>query len=154
MHFAFIFSEYIELLLSERLWKFESTNSFWKWKWKIVLLLFYLFNYDLSKPIFPSVNLQRQPQEVFYEKHLCQSFGPANLLNKRLCFTLNFCKISKNTFFIEDFWATASEFVTEMLIFTSSHSQILFKISVLKTEVGFNWGKASATSRRQSTFYH
>ena len=47
-------------------------------------------------------------------------------------FYCEFCKISKNTFFIEDLWATASEFVTEMLIFTSSRSQILFKISVLE----------------------
>ena len=37
-------------------------------------------------------------------------------------FYCEFCKISKNTFFTEDLWATASEFVTEMF----------FKISVLK----------------------
>ena len=47
-------------------------------------------------------------------------------------FYCEFCKISKNTFFTEDLWATASEFVTEMLIFTSSRSQMFFKISVLK----------------------
>ena len=43
-----------------------------------------------------------------------------------------FCKISKNTFFTEDPWTTAFEFVTEMLIFRSSRSQMFFKISVFK----------------------
>ena len=36
---------------------------------------------------------------------------PATLLKKRLwhrCFLVNFCQISKNTFFTEDLWATAS----------------------------------------------
>ena len=47
-------------------------------------------------------------------------------------FYCEFCKISKNTFFTEDLWATAFEFVTEMLIFTSSRSQMFFKISVPK----------------------
>ena len=47
-------------------------------------------------------------------------------------FYCEFCKISKNTFFAEDLLATASKFVTEMLIFTSSRSQMFFKISVLK----------------------
>ena len=43
-----------------------------------------------------------------------------------------FCEISKNTFFTEYLWTTASEFITEMLIFRSSRSQMFFKISVLK----------------------
>ena len=47
-------------------------------------------------------------------------------------FYCEFYKIAKNTFFTENLWVTASEFVTEMLIFTSSRSQMLFKISVLK----------------------
>ena len=47
-------------------------------------------------------------------------------------FYCEFCKISKNTVFTEYLWATASEFVTEMLIFTSSRPQMFFKISVLK----------------------
>ena len=47
-------------------------------------------------------------------------------------FYCEFCKISKNTFFTEDLWAAASEFVTEMLIFTRSRSQMFFEISVLK----------------------
>ena len=47
-------------------------------------------------------------------------------------FYCEFCKIPKSTFSTEDLWATASEFVTEMLIFTSSRSQMFFKISVLK----------------------
>ena len=65
----------------------------------------------------------------------CQGLRLATLLNKRLChklFTVNFCQISKNTFFTENLWAIVSEFVTEMLIFTSSSSQMFFKISVLK----------------------
>ena len=47
-------------------------------------------------------------------------------------FYCEFCEISKNTCFTEHLWATASEFVTEMLIFRSSRSQKFFKISVLK----------------------
>ena len=35
------------------------------------------------------------------------------------------------TFFTEDIWTTASEFVTEMLIFRTSRSQMFFKISVI-----------------------
>ena len=71
----------------------------------------------------------------FTGKYLCQSLTPATLLNKRLwyrCFTVNFAKFLRTPFFTEDLWATASEFVTEMLIFTSSRSQMFFKISVLK----------------------
>ena len=45
-----------ELLLPKRLWKFESTISFWKCKWKVVLLVIYLFNYDSSKSIFFMLN--------------------------------------------------------------------------------------------------
>ena len=47
-------------------------------------------------------------------------------------FYCEFSKISKNNFLTEDLSATPSEFVTEMLIFTSSRSQIFFKISALK----------------------
>ena len=47
-------------------------------------------------------------------------------------FYCKFCKISKNTFFTENLWTTAPEFITEMPIFTSSRSQMFFKISVLK----------------------
>ena len=45
-----------ELLLPKRLWKFESTISFWKCKWKVVLLVIYLFSYDSSKSIFFMLN--------------------------------------------------------------------------------------------------
>ena len=45
-----------ELLLPKRLWKSESTISFWKCKWKVVLLVIYLFNYDSSKSIFFMLN--------------------------------------------------------------------------------------------------
>ena len=55
----------------------------------------------------------------FTGKHLCQSLffnkvavlKPATLLKKRLwhrCFPVKFCENSKNNFFTEHFWATAS----------------------------------------------
>ena len=47
-------------------------------------------------------------------------------------FSCEFCEIYKNTFFTGHLWTTASEFVTEMLIFRSSRSQAFFKIGVLK----------------------
>ena len=71
----------------------------------------------------------------FTRKHLCQSFRPATLLNKRLwhrCFTVNFAKISLKTLFTEHLWTTACEFITETLIFRSSRLQMFFKVSVLK----------------------
>ena len=95
----------------------------------------------------PSVNLQRQSQEVFYEKRWFQKFHKIHrktpVPRSQACsfikkealaqvFYCEFCKISKNAFFTEGLWATASEFVTEMLIFTSSRSQMFFKLSVLK----------------------
>ena len=58
--------------------------------------------------------------------------GPQACKIRGSLFYCEFCKISKNTFFTEDLWATASEFVTEMLIFTRCRSQMFFKISVLK----------------------
>ena len=45
-----------QLLLPRRLWKFESTISFWKCKRKVVFLVIYLFNYDWSKSIFFMLN--------------------------------------------------------------------------------------------------
>ena len=45
-------------------------------------------------------------------------------------FSCEFCKISKDTFFTEHLRTT--NFVTEMLIFRSSRSQMFFKIGVLK----------------------
>ena len=48
-------------------------------------------------------------------------------------FYCELCEISENNFFTEDLWTTASEFVSEMLIFRSSRSQMFFKISVLIT---------------------
>ena len=47
-------------------------------------------------------------------------------------FYCKFSKISKNTFFTEDLWTPAPQFVTERLIFRSSLSQMFFKISVRK----------------------
>ena len=39
-----------------RLWKFESTITFWKCERKVVLLVIYLFNYDSSKWVFFMLN--------------------------------------------------------------------------------------------------
>ena len=47
-------------------------------------------------------------------------------------FYCELCKISKNIFFTEDIWVAASEFVTEMLMFTTIRSQMFFKLSFLK----------------------
>ena len=77
-----------------------------------------------------SVIFHKKPPEVFYKKgalknfakffgkHPCQSLflnkvaglSPATLLKKRLAqvFSCEFCEISKNTFFTEYVWATAS----------------------------------------------
>ena len=67
--------------------------------------------------------IQKQPQEVFCKKrcsqkftkftgkHLCQSLRPATLLKKRLWhryFPVNLVKFSKDTFFVEHLWTTAS----------------------------------------------
>ena len=58
--------------------------------------------------------------------------GPQACKIRGSLFYCEFCKISKNTFFTEDLWTTASEFATKMLIFRSSRSQMFFKVSVLK----------------------
>ena len=47
-------------------------------------------------------------------------------------FYCQFSEISQNTFYTKHLWTTASEFVTEMLIFRSSRSLMFFKLSVLK----------------------
>ena len=47
-------------------------------------------------------------------------------------FYCEFCEISKKIFFTEHLWTTACEFITEMLIFRNSCSQMFSKISVLK----------------------
>ena len=57
MHFAFIFSEYSQLLFPKRFWKWASTVSFRKYKREVVLLVTYLFNYDSSKSTFFMLNL-------------------------------------------------------------------------------------------------
>ena len=87
-----------------------------------------------QKSLFETANLfentQKQPPEVFYEKrcsqkfnkihrkHLCQSpfFKPqaCNFIKKETpaeVFSREFCEISKNIFFIEHLWATASEYL-------------------------------------------
>ena len=57
----------------------------------------------------------------FTGKPLCQSLKPATLLNKTLAqvFYCEFCENSKNIFFTEHLRTTASEFITETLIFRS-----------------------------------
>ena len=58
-------------------------------------------------------NKQKQPPEVFCKKHLGQSLPGAasNFIKKETLaqvFSCEFCEISKNTFFTEHVWATAS----------------------------------------------
>ena len=79
----------------------------------------------------PSVNLQSH-NRCSLKKKFHKMPGPQACKIRGSLFYCEFCKISKNTFFTEDLWATASELVTEMLIFTRCRSQMLFKISVLK----------------------
>ena len=92
--------------------------------------------------------MQKQPPEVFYEKRCCWKFHKihrktsvpesqaCNLIKKEetlaSVFSCEFCEISKTIFFTEHLWTTVSDFVTEMLIFRSSRSQMFFKIVVLK----------------------
>ena len=73
--------------------------------------------------------ISKNPQE-----NTCNGLRAATLLKKALAqvFSCEFCEISKNNFFTEHLWTTASEFVTEMLIFRSRRSQMFFKIGVLK----------------------
>ena len=51
----------------------------------------------------------------FTGKHLCHLFFNKIALKKRLwhthVFSCEFCKLSKNTFFVEHLWATASVFI-------------------------------------------
>ena len=47
-------------------------------------------------------------------------------------FSCEICEICKNIFFTEQLWTTASEFVTEMLIFRSSRLQMFFRSGALK----------------------
>ena len=71
----------------------------------------------------------------FTGKGLCQSLRLATLLNKWLwhrCFTASLAKFLRTLFCTEDLWTTASEFNSEMLIFSSSRTQMFSKISVLK----------------------
>ena len=75
------------------------------------------------------LEISKNPQE-----NTCTGLRAATLLKKTLAqvFSCELCEISKNNFFTEHLWTTASEFVTEMLIFRSRLSQMFFKIGVLK----------------------
>ena len=64
----------------------------------------------------------------FTGKHLCQSLlfnnvpGPCNFIKKETLaqvFSCEFCEISKNTFFTEHIWATASVFKSQRSTFVS-----------------------------------
>ena len=69
----------------------------------------------------------------FTGKHLRQSLRPAALLNKRLwhrCFTVSFAKFLRTPSYRRPLNYCFQWFVTEILIFRSSHSQMFFKISV------------------------
>ena len=72
---------------------------------------------------------QNSPENTCARSQACNFIKEEVLAQVFYC---EFCNISKNTFFTENLWATASEVVTEMLIFTSSRSQMFLKISVLK----------------------
>ena len=67
----------------------------------------------------------------FTRKHLYQSLRPATLLTKRLgqrYSFVNFAKFLRTTFLQNTSGRlTVSEFVTEMLIFRGSRSQMFFK---------------------------
>ena len=67
MYFSFIFSEHI--FFQKGLWKFESTNFFWKCKRKGVLLVIYLLNYDSSKSTLFMLNygIWRSLEYIFYQ---------------------------------------------------------------------------------------
>ena len=55
--------------------------------------------------------LQKEPPEVFYEKRCSEKFHKT-LLKKEtvaLVFSWEFCEISKNAFFTEYLWTTASD---------------------------------------------
>ena len=59
--------------------------------------------------------LQKQPPEVFYEKGCSYEF--CNFIKKEALaqvFSCGFCEISKNTYFTERLWTTASETVLAM----------------------------------------
>ena len=87
--------------------------------------------------LFPFMKIQKQPPEVFYKKrcsyrnfakftgkHLCQSLffnklaglRPANLLKKKLWHNCEFCKKILSTFFTEQLWTTASEYILDVAI--------------------------------------
>ena len=60
--------------------------------------------------------MQKQPPEMFFKKSVLRNFAKltAKKTEKSLwhrCFPVNFAKISKNTFFTEHLWLTASDFV-------------------------------------------
>ena len=80
-----------------------------------------------------SVHLQKQPPEVFYNKRcsIIKLCARVSFLIKTLAqmFSCEFCEISKNNFFTEHFWATAS--ASRISIWLYQHC--VFLINLLTT---------------------
>ena len=93
-----------------------------------------------------SLNLQKQPPEVFcnkrcsqkfckfHGKHLCQSLFIKKQALAQM-FSCGFCEISKNTFFTEQLRATASEF-SELMLFSTINVYIFLGRVYFKVIVG------------------
>ena len=76
---------------------------------------------------FTRKHLYQDLYHLYHESQPCSFFKKETVAR---VFSFKFCEISKNNFFAEKLWTTASEFVTDMLIFRISRSQIWFKIGV------------------------
>ena len=71
----------------------------------------------------------------------CNQAAPATLLKKRLwhrCFPVNFAKISKNTFFTEHLWATASIIRDSKVVIADFLPWIYLEKKSACTSPGFN----------------
>ena len=69
------------------------------------------------------------------QENTCTRVQACNSIKKKFWhrwFTVNFPIFLRTLFFTKHLWTTASEFVTDVLIFRSSRSQIFFKIGALK----------------------
>ena len=66
------------------------------------------------------------------QENTCARISDLQLETLALAFYCEFCEIYQNTFSTEHLWTIASKFITELLIFRSSRSQMFFKIIVLK----------------------
>ena len=66
------------------------------------------------------------------QENTCARISDLQLETLAPAFYCEFCEIYQNTFSTEHLWMIASKFITELLIFRSSRSQMFFKIIVLK----------------------